>query len=162
MLIYFCVLSSFFFFSSRRRHTSCALVTGVQTCALPIFTGNDVRSTLNQGSCTDATGRTFASGLLSDWFDLACVAEAAYIDDVHQLFLGRSATGADTERWCGPVRAGDRISLTEALSVSDEWAGVQIDQLYRQPLGRPADAAGGAYWMATGREAGRERGGQEG
>src|SRR3546814_7808474 len=29
----FCV---FFFFSSRRRHTRCALVTGVQTCALPI------------------------------------------------------------------------------------------------------------------------------
>src|SRR3546814_18182535 len=28
---------SLFFFSSRRRHTSCALVTGVQTCALPIF-----------------------------------------------------------------------------------------------------------------------------
>src|SRR3546814_3378049 len=31
--MYFCV----FFFSSRRRHTRCALVTGVQTCALPIF-----------------------------------------------------------------------------------------------------------------------------
>src|SRR3546814_5790904 len=35
-----CVLSImilfFFFFSSRRRHTRCALVTGVQTCALPI------------------------------------------------------------------------------------------------------------------------------
>src|SRR3546814_1438114 len=31
-------MSSFllFFFSSRRRHTRCALVTGVQTCALPI------------------------------------------------------------------------------------------------------------------------------
>src|SRR3546814_10904087 len=27
---------TFFFFSSRRRHTRCALVTGVQTCALPI------------------------------------------------------------------------------------------------------------------------------
>src|SRR3546814_21054020 len=26
-----------FFFSSRRRHTRCALVTGVQTCALPIW-----------------------------------------------------------------------------------------------------------------------------
>src|SRR3546814_1911308 len=26
----------YFFFSIRRRHTSCALVTGVQTCALPI------------------------------------------------------------------------------------------------------------------------------
>src|SRR3546814_2602056 len=28
-----------FFFSSRRRHTRCALVTGVQTCALPILPG---------------------------------------------------------------------------------------------------------------------------
>src|SRR3546814_10752660 len=32
-----CIVMSFiFFFSSRRRHTRCALVTGVQTCALPI------------------------------------------------------------------------------------------------------------------------------
>src|SRR3546814_4919627 len=31
-------LVSCFFFSSRRRHTRCALVTGVQTCALPILT----------------------------------------------------------------------------------------------------------------------------
>src|SRR3546814_2696022 len=30
-------MSCFFFFSSRRRHTRCALVTGVQTCALPIY-----------------------------------------------------------------------------------------------------------------------------
>src|SRR3546814_2846561 len=30
-------MSCFFFFSSRRRHTRCALVTGVQTCALPIL-----------------------------------------------------------------------------------------------------------------------------
>src|SRR3546814_6050250 len=29
--------SVFFCFSSRRRHTRCALVTGVQTCALPIY-----------------------------------------------------------------------------------------------------------------------------
>src|SRR3546814_9222785 len=34
---YFVVVwCSVFFFSSRRRHTRCALVTGVQTCALPI------------------------------------------------------------------------------------------------------------------------------
>src|SRR3546814_1692778 len=32
----FVVLLYLFFFSSRRRHTRCALVTGVQTCALPI------------------------------------------------------------------------------------------------------------------------------
>src|SRR3546814_10249945 len=33
---FFVFFVSFFFFSSRRRHTRCALVTGVQTCALPI------------------------------------------------------------------------------------------------------------------------------
>src|SRR3546814_2041532 len=31
-------VSCVFFFSSRRRHTRCALVTGFQTCALPIYT----------------------------------------------------------------------------------------------------------------------------
>src|SRR3546814_9196916 len=36
VFIYFAFLFSVFFFSSRRRHTRCALVTGVQTCALPI------------------------------------------------------------------------------------------------------------------------------
>src|SRR3546814_11952746 len=35
----------FFFFSSRRRHTRCALVTGVQTCALPISVA-DVKLTI--------------------------------------------------------------------------------------------------------------------
>src|SRR3546814_11534078 len=37
MLSVSCYCVHFFFFSSRRRHTRCALVTGVQTCALPIF-----------------------------------------------------------------------------------------------------------------------------
>src|SRR3546814_7987245 len=52
-----CVL---FFFSSRRRHTSCALVTGVQTCALPIFAdapAGDARAILITGE-----GRAFCSG----------------------------------------------------------------------------------------------------
>src|SRR3546814_1288414 len=33
------VVFDLFFFSSRRRHTICALVTGVQTCALPLMNG---------------------------------------------------------------------------------------------------------------------------
>src|SRR3546814_1641377 len=38
IIAFFCCIVFFFifFFSSRRRHTRCALVTGVQTCALPI------------------------------------------------------------------------------------------------------------------------------
>src|SRR3546814_9749178 len=49
LFVVFCLLfiGCFFFFSSRRRHTRCALVTGVQTCALPIFgrsRGNRLRN----------------------------------------------------------------------------------------------------------------------
>src|SRR3546814_6225094 len=38
-----CCYGYFVFFSSRRRHTRCALVTGVQTCALPISDGRHER-----------------------------------------------------------------------------------------------------------------------
>src|SRR3546814_5484393 len=47
-------LVRFFFFSSRRRHTSCALVTGVQTCALPI-------------SDITGAGATFPYPIYSKW-----------------------------------------------------------------------------------------------
>src|SRR3546814_6001056 len=39
-----------FFFSSRRRHTRCALVTGVQTCALPISTRARLQLRLRKAS----------------------------------------------------------------------------------------------------------------
>src|SRR3546814_4785465 len=42
-----------FFFSSRRRHTRCALVTGVQTCALPIL----VLCTLHANNANQAMDR---------------------------------------------------------------------------------------------------------
>src|SRR3546814_1764463 len=38
-----------FCFSSRRRHTRCALVTGVQTCALPIWSGHGAAGEGNAG-----------------------------------------------------------------------------------------------------------------
>src|SRR3546814_3173462 len=42
-----------FFFSSRRRHTICALVTGVQTCALPIYL---LRVPRHAARCRGASG----------------------------------------------------------------------------------------------------------
>src|SRR3546814_1883216 len=48
------MLFVFFFFSSRRRHTRCALVTGVQTCALPI-SDREQRSLWGQ-QCSRAQG----------------------------------------------------------------------------------------------------------
>src|SRR3546814_2376387 len=50
-----------FFFSSRRRHTRCALVTGVQTCALPIFRirpGGE-RVVFDLGTIADDTGHPY-------------------------------------------------------------------------------------------------------
>src|SRR3546814_7903848 len=50
MMVGAIVRTSMFFFSSRRRHTRCALVTGVQTCALPIYR-DLVRGTRHNFEC---------------------------------------------------------------------------------------------------------------
>src|SRR3546814_8165931 len=52
------VLIVVFFFSSRRRHTRCALVTGVQTCALPIFNFQQVQARGYGGSVPFTTDNT--------------------------------------------------------------------------------------------------------
>src|SRR3546814_5756742 len=46
-----------FFFSSRRRHTRCALVTGVQTCALPIWPTLDTLRRLDPTQLPDDVRR---------------------------------------------------------------------------------------------------------
>src|SRR3546814_3208757 len=51
-----CIL---FFFSSRRRHTRCALVTGVQTCALPI----SLRPNLRLGDVPGVVQEAIAGGI---------------------------------------------------------------------------------------------------
>src|SRR3546814_1795974 len=50
-----CVCGSFFF-SSRRRHTRCALVTGVQTCALPISGVTYARTKYRDNLVGDSSG----------------------------------------------------------------------------------------------------------
>src|SRR3546814_13497130 len=47
---------SIFFFSSRRRHTRCALVTGVQTCALPISAFEKGRHAADLNLCAGEFG----------------------------------------------------------------------------------------------------------
>src|SRR3546814_12665452 len=51
------------YFSSRRRHTSCALVTGVQTCALPIYEGSEF-ARLRRYNLADASHTDVES---ADW-----------------------------------------------------------------------------------------------
>src|SRR3546814_8140736 len=52
----------YFFFSSRRRHTRCALVTGVQTCALPIYPADAIaayRAIIDSGKDVDDVAASF-------------------------------------------------------------------------------------------------------
>src|SRR3546814_10650835 len=55
----------FFFFSSRRRHTRCALVTGVQTCALPILVIGNLGLTMWRARPLPLPTRFVTVGLLS-------------------------------------------------------------------------------------------------
>src|SRR3546814_1090458 len=57
---------SLFFFSSRRRHTRCALVTGVQTCALPIYS----RAGDRQQRWLYAQGKLRVTGLWDEFPDV--------------------------------------------------------------------------------------------
>src|SRR3546814_1175537 len=88
------------FFSSRRRHTRCALVTGVQTCALPIWasTGQFEAVELRDGGdryggkgVLDAVG--FVNGELTD---LLLGEEALDQRDVDRQLI--DADGTDNKR----------------------------------------------------------------
>src|SRR3546814_14967587 len=81
---------SVFFFSSRRRHTRCALVTGVQTCALPIYEEHEYQMRSHWDRFVAEVGRRIAGGEtdLADREDLACV-----VDELI-CFVGRDAVVA--------------------------------------------------------------------
>ena len=72
---------------------------------------------------------------------------ARYLEALHQLFLGRSASAAELGWWSVSVHEGVPTRVTAAWAASDEWAGARIDDLYQQVFGRPADGDGRAYWV---------------
>src|SRR3546814_21044705 len=121
-----------FFVSSRRRHTRCALVTGVQTCALPIFEKRRLTpKEVNNGEALPASSRAFA--LLE-------------IDEVHLDRLGlRWETIVDTHRrWLHiddyPLPSGYTVERTKlALEIPPNYPGAQIYGFHASPLlGVPA------------------------
>src|SRR3546814_16507663 len=86
-----------FFFSSRRRHTRCALVTGVQTCALPIY----------MSYTTVGKNRDIDLGLVGD--------VGAILGAVAQAASGRTDNGAKgREAWLERLR-GAEAAATEKL-----------------------------------------------
>src|SRR3546814_4947551 len=65
-----------FFFSSRRRHTRCALVTGVQTCALPIC----IAELIAKMTLDEKVGQL--NLLTSDWESTGPTMREGYKDDI--------------------------------------------------------------------------------
>src|SRR3546814_1387968 len=82
----FCQYSSdlFFFFSSRRRHTRCALVTGVQTCALPISKSESLSLSLGVESATRMNDffEAFNIGATADTYPGVDLPQPDYADNV--------------------------------------------------------------------------------
>src|SRR3546814_15207900 len=77
-----------FFFSSRRRHTRCALVTGVQTCALPISDAAGIPDAITM-QMTEILGSKidFIRDLRSD--DYFRIVYETYSHNGHEVGSGR-------------------------------------------------------------------------
>src|SRR3546814_15751977 len=106
-----------FFFSSRGRHTRCALVTGVQTCALPIYVDVDrALAARDVIGAPDLFDRTVERVL--DQFLMALAARQGAIDLRDDLAFGVIAVGIDR-------RHGDRksVGLGKRVSVSVDLGG---------------------------------------
>src|SRR3546814_16181184 len=123
----YCMRQVLIFFSSRRRHTRCALVTGVQTCALPIScTKNSISAVRISRALTargfgvlrfDFTGLghsggdfadTSFSGHIRDLVAAAAAMEAA--DIAHSLLIGHSLGGPED------LAAADESSMIRAVA----------------------------------------------
>src|SRR3546814_2549971 len=84
----------FLFFSSRRRHTRCALVTGVQTCALPIWAdGSDLPLTALIGFFQPqrVLGEVVEDHLAADGGDLL---ESRHEPQIGEIVFGAHAVAA--------------------------------------------------------------------
>src|SRR3546814_7925192 len=110
-----------FFFSSRRRHTRCALVTGVQTCALPIL---------------KALTKTTASA------NAATVEKKWVLIDAEGLVVGRVASiianilrGKHKPSFTPHVDCGDNVIVINAEKVAFTGKKLQDKRYYKQ-IGR--------------------------
>src|SRR3546814_10585053 len=126
--MHFFVICVFFFFSSRRRHTICALVTGVQTCALPISTF----------SKAEAVARATAekNGFEHDP-DGSGVIVNVWTSGEHQLSVSITADG---EVYLGKIVRSDGVQITRDATA--EYA-------LPVPLGSPKNTFGTGNLLAS-------------
>src|SRR3546814_15533843 len=132
----------YFFFSSRRRHTRCALVTGVQTCALPILSF-DVLARRNEAGAAESLTLPFFVAVVRGGDKLV----AKQLGQVTVNF----AEGQDRAQASGSAQS--RVIRSAAVLPAD----IQ-EKIPREP--RPGDEEA-ATDPKIGRASGRERVGQK-
>src|SRR3546814_6101017 len=88
-----------FFFSSSRRHTRCALVTGVQTCALPI----------SWSAAADRRGNAYVARRQAGEVLVIAQAEALLLDDYIGAAEADLRQGRQRHRPVGAVRRHRRV-----------------------------------------------------
>src|SRR3546814_15569682 len=108
------------FFSSRRRHTRCALVTGVQTCALPIcFLANLLSHPVVSGFIT-ASGIIIAFSQFKSILGVSASGETLpelidkLVGNLPATHLPTLAIGAAAPRFLILVRKGRKSQLVRA------------------------------------------------
>src|SRR3546814_2237187 len=121
------LFSFVFFFPSIRRHTSCALVTGVQTCALPIYVdratlygpGGVVSYSTEQGligkrtADSDAARAAVSGELIKTVIgpERAAGQERTVLKQLVPISFGDSAAGPDRKSAEGGKRLRVRVDL---------------------------------------------------
>lgn len=107
------------------------------------LTGDEVRNSSKFPATLKSRWFTFSDGDLD-----SLSSNQNYVDAVYQLFLQRDPTADERSSAVNELLVGrSRFALTSALSLSPEWAGVEIDDLYPIVFSRPADAGGRAFWL---------------
>src|SRR3546814_46550 len=118
----------FFFFLSRRRHTRCALVTGFQTCALPIsiYQARFMRYLEHRG-LQNTSGRTvwgvFGDGEMDEPESMSALTLAAREGLDNLVWV----VNCNLQRLDGPVRGNGRIiDELEALFGGAGWNVIKL------------------------------------
>ncbi len=74
--------------------------------------------------------------------------DARFISGIYELFLGREPSDVESDLDVTDLEQGARRSeLTTVMARSEYWSGASLDEMYRNSLGREADAEGRAYWL---------------
>src|SRR3546814_7153009 len=89
-----------FFFSSRRRHTRCALVTGVQTCALPIFQNRPGKTIAITGEFdNESLSNVLLSLSYTSHFDYSIKNNEVMISRSEERRVGKECVSTCRSRW---------------------------------------------------------------